>query len=364
MKILKNYAKLLLFTGLILSISSCKKEVEIPLTTIEIGIQDNYAFTYGDQQEIALPANIASANDVQISFSFSQTPDVELGSAGSLYAKLGKSLSFDKASGKIKLNTAMLYPNDAVSSITGSKLPSVYKVEVLASSLAAGFQGKQTIEIKIAPAKLQIKGLDNQVAIPFAYVLYGDFANFELEAPASLTDGASFDLDNKAGIGTDVSITTNQLRFGTNAGDPTKKAEKAYDVVPVLKKDGFNVASRSFRVFFIPKIKFFYGTYYSDLDLTLLFNNIHIALSNGYVSAKPTLYPEKYISTFNIISVEKDGKVFSDQAGIFTIDGKTGAITVSKNTSLSAGAYKFTVKAITTTGLEFTTTLTLDMSEG
>jgi hypothetical protein len=364
MKILKNYAKLLLFTGLLFSAAACKKEGETPLNTIEIGLPVSFSLVYGDQQEISLPSNITNASDARISFDFSQTPNVQIGATSSLHDKMGSSLTFDKATGKIKLNTTMLYPNDEISAITGNKIPSSYKVEVLVNSAAAGFQGKQTIEIKIAAAKLDIKGLDNKVAIPFAYVLYGDAATFELEAPTSIMKDANWDINNKAAIGTDVSIATNQLRFGTNAGDPNKKAEKAYDVVPVLKKDGFNVASRSFRVFFIPKIKFFYGTYYSDLDLTLLFNNIHIALSNGYVSSAPTLYPEKYKSTFSIISIEKDGTVFSAPAGIFTINDKTGSITVAKNTSLTAGAYKFTVKAITTTGLEFTTSLTLNMSQG
>lgn len=364
MKIFKNYAKLLLFTGLLSSLAACKKEGETPMTTIDIGLPGSFSLVYGDQQEIIIPSTILKASDARISFDFSQTPNVQIGTTGSLHDKMGLALTFDKVTGKIKLNTAMLYPNDEISAITGSKLPSSYKVDVMASSNAAGFQGKQTIEFKIAAAKLDIKGLDNRLATPFAYVLYGDAANFELEAPSNIMGGANWGIDNKVATGTDVSIVNNQLRFGLNAGDPNKKAEKAYDVVPVLKKDGFNIASRSLRVFFIPKIKFFYGTYYSDLDLTLLFNSIHIALSNGYVSAAPTLYPDKYKSTFSITNVEKDGAVFSAPSGIFTINDKTGSITVAKNTILTAGAYKFTVKAITTTGLEFTTTLTLNMSQG
>jgi len=354
----------MLLSGLILSFASCKKEAESPLNTVEIGLPANYSVVYGDDQEITLPSNILNASDVQVSFDFSQVPNAQIGASGSLHDKLGKAILFDKSNGKIKLTSSMLYPNDAVSSTNGTKLPSTYKIEVSASSKSAGFQGKQTLEFKIAPAKLNVKGLDNQTAIPFAYVLYGDVANFELEAPAHTMEGTSWDIDNRTAVGTDVSMLNNQLRFPTTAGDPAKKTEKAYDVVPALKKDGFTVASRSFRVFFIPQIKFFYGTYYSDLDLTLLFNNIHIELSNGYVSSIPTLYPEKYKSTFSLTTVEKDGKLFSAPAGVFSINEKTGSITVTKNTSLTAGAYKFTVKAVTTTGLEFSTTLTLNMSEG
>ncbi|WP_010602923.1 hypothetical protein, partial [Pedobacter agri] len=295
---------------------------------------------------------------------FSQVPNIQLGNSGSLHDKLKRALSFDKTSGKIKIQSAALYPNDAISSLNGSKIPSSYKVDVIANSKSAGFQGRQTIDFKITPAKLNIKGLDNQAAIPFAYILYGDAANFDLEASGNIMQDINWDIENKSTIGTDVSVVNSQLRFMTGAGDPAKKTEKSYDVIPVLKKDGFTVATRSFRVFFIPQIKFFYGTYYSDLDLTLLFNNIHIALSNGYVSAVPTLFPEKYKSTFSIVSIEKDGKSFTAPTGVFSINEKTGSITVTKNTSLTAGAYKFTVKAVTTTGLEFSTTLTLNMSQG
>ena len=364
MKMLKNYTKLLLISGLIFSFSSCKKDVELPINNIEIGLPANSSVVYGNDQEILLPSNISGASDVQVSFEFSQVPNVQLGNSGSLHDKLKKALSFDKNSGKIILQSAVLYPNDAVSSLDGSKIPSSYKVDIIASSKSAGFQGRQTIDFKITPAKLNIKGLDNQAAIPFAYILYGDAANFDLEASGNIMQDASWDIENKTTIGTDVSVLNNQLRFTAGAGDPAKKTEKSYDVVPVLKKDGFTIATRSFRVFFIPQIKFFYGTYYSDLDLTLLFNNIHIALSNGYVSAVPTLFPEKYKSTFSIISIEKDGKSFTAPTGVFSINEKTGSITVIKNTSLTAGAYRFIVKAVTTTGLEFSTSLTLNMSQG
>ena len=364
MEMLKNYTKLLLMSGLILSFSSCKKDSETPINNIEIGLPTNYSVVYGDDQEILLPSNVAAASDVQVSFDFSQVPNVQLGNSGSLHDKLGKAILFDKASGKIKIQSSLLYPNDAISSLDGSKIPASYKVDVIASSKSAAFKGRQTIEFKIAAAKLNIKGLDNQASIPFAYVLYGDPANFELEAPENILQGSGWDIENKTAIGTDVSMLNSQLRFTAGAGDPAKKTEKSYDVVPVLKKDGFTVATRSFRVFFIPQIKFFYGTYYSDLDLTLLFNNIHIGLSNGYVSSVPTLFPEKYKSTFSLVSVEKDGKSFSAPTGVFSINEKTGSITVSKNTSLTAGAYKFTVKAVTTTGLEFSTSLTLNMSQG
>jgi hypothetical protein len=363
MELLKNYKKLVLIAGLFVSMSSCKKDVESPVTEVAINLPSSIALTYGEQQDIALPAELLNATDVQVRFDLKETINLQVSSASKLHDKLGQAITFDKNTGKLHVNTTGLYPNNMVSSLTGVKLPETYKITVVVSSSEKAFEGKQTVDLKIAPAKLSIKGLDNQAAIPFAYVLYGDPAEFALEASADIMENTVWNIDNKGSVGTDVNIISNQLQFPNNAGDPAKKAEKAYDVTPVLQKDGFTVASRIFRVVFIPKIKFFYGTYYSDLDLTILLNNLHIALSNGYISSAPTLYPEIYKSGFAIVSIIKDGKAVDNTDGIFEIDTKTGSVTVKKNSVLTQGAYTITVKATTTTGLEFNTTLTLNMSK-
>lgn len=363
MKITKNYSKLLLVCGLFVSISGCKKDAETPLNNIEINLPGTVSLRYGEQHDITLPENILSASDVKITLELNETENVQINSSGNLHDKLVQAIVIDKAAKNIHINSSLLYPNGTVSSVTGKKLPDSYKVAVVASSASQGFQGKQTIEIKVTAAGLDIKGLDNTISIPVAYVLYGNAASYELEAPASILAGTSWDIENKSILGTDISLNANQLKFPATAGDPDKKTEKAYDVIPVLKKDGFTVASRVFRVFIIPQIKFFFGTYYSDLDLTIFLDNLHIALSNGYISSAPTLYPEKYKSSFVIRSVDKDGKPFDNTEGVFAIDAKTGSVTVKKNLTLTEGAYKITVKAITTTGLEFLTTLTLNMSK-
>jgi hypothetical protein len=363
MELLKNYTKLVLIAGLFLSISSCKKDGETPVTGVAINLPSSIALTYGEQQDIDLPADLLSAADVQVRLDFKETNNLQVSSTSKLHDKLGQAITFDKKTGKLHVNSTALYPNNAVSSLTETKLPESYKITVIVSSSEKAFEGKQTVELKIAPAKLSIKGLDNQAAVPFAYVLYGDPANFDLEASSAITEGAIWNVENKASIGTDITVKSNQLQFPANAGDPNKKAEKAYDVIPVLQKDGFSVASRTFRVVFIPKIKFFYGAYYSDLDLTILLNNLHIALSNGYISSAPTLYPEEYKSGFAILSIVKDGKAIENTDGIFDINSQTGSVTVKKNSVLTQGAYVITVKATTTTGLEFNTTLTLNMSK-
>lgn len=362
--ILKNYSRLLLIAGLCLSLSACKKEKQLELNTIDLGLPSTVSLVYGQEQDINLPASVQHASDADISLDFSQVKNIQVNSAIKLHDQLSRAVVFDKTTGKLHVNSILLYPNNSVSSTSGNKIPESYKVTVQASSKSQGIQARQTFELKISPAKLTIKGLDNQSTVPFAYVLYGEAATFELEAPAAWLANSRWMLENKAALGADVSLVSNKLSFGTNAGDPAKKAEKAYDLIPVLQKDGFTIASRAFKVTFIPQIKFFYGTYYADLNLTILTNSIYIALSNGYISASPTLYPEQYKSTFAISSIEKNGIAIDNKDGIFAIDEKTGSVIVKKNNTLTQGAYKFTVKARTTTGLEFSTTLTLNMEKG
>ena len=364
MQLFTKTTKLLMVLGMVLSISACKKNEDIPLNQVPIDLPGSLSLVYGDQQEILLPENIRNASDLQIRFDFNATENVQINSSSRLHDKLTEAVTIENTTGKIHVNSTLLYPNGAVSASSGSKIPQSYKITVVASSAEKAFEGKQSIEVKVTPAKVNIKGLDNEAAIPFTYVLYGNPANFELEAPGILLEGTTWRIENSTSLSAEVTLKSNHLQFSASAGDPNKKAEKAYDVVPSLQKDGFSIALRSFRVIFMPQIKFFYGQYYADLDLTILLNQLHIALSNGYKSTPPTLYPQDYKSTFEIVSIEKDNKAFENIDDIFTIDSKTGSVSVKKNSVLTEGAYKVTVKALTTTGLGFTTTLTLNMSKG
>ncbi|KAF2510557.1 DUF4958 domain-containing protein [Flavobacterium foetidum] len=359
----KNYFRLLFMGLLALSITACSSDNEqTPQQQIDIDLTPATSMVYGEQQRIALPSSVLKASDLQIKLDFSLNENVKVNAAENLNDKLAKAVTVDSESGKINIDSGLLYPNSAVSA-NGTKLPDSYKIIVNASSASQNFQGRQTIDFKVTPAKLSMKGIESKAAIPVAYVIYGDAANFELEAPQTISAAMSWAIENQSAVGTEVSLSSNVLKFPANAGDPDKKAEKAYDVTPILLKDGFKVASTTFRVIFIPKIKFFFGTYYPEYDLTIVLNNLHIALSNGYVSAAPAFSPEAYKSSFAINGIKKDGQPFSDTESIFSINEKTGSVTVKKSTSMTAGAYEITVKAITTTGLEFMTTLTLNMSK-
>ncbi|WP_281232436.1 hypothetical protein [Flavobacterium gelatinilyticum] len=358
----KNYARSLFMGLLALSLTACSSDnEETPQKQIDIELTPTASMVYGEQQSITLPSSVLDASDVQISLDFSLNENVKVNASEFLNDKLSKAVTVNKESGKINVNSGLLYPNSAVSG-NGTKLPDSYKITVNVSSVSQNFQGKQTIDFKITPAKLSIKDIESKAVIPVAYVIYGDAANFELEAPQTVSADMSWAIENPSAIGTEVTLNSNVLKFAANAGDPDKKAEKAYDVTPVLLKDNFRVASTTFRVIFIPKIKFFFGTYYPEYDLTIVLNNLHIALSNGYVSAAPAFSPEAYKSSFAINGIKKDGQPFSDTESIFSINEKTGSVSVKKSTSLTAGAYEITVKAITTTGLEFLTTLTLNMA--
>lgn len=363
---IKNYTKLLSVSAsivlLVFTVSSCKKDTtNEPVQTV-LNLPSEVNISYGEITDIALPAELIEQSDVTFRVEFNETNNIQINSETKLRDKLVKAIEIDREAGKIHIDSRLLYPNDVISSITGNKLPENYKITVIAGSLSGRIEGRQTFDLKIIPGKLLIKDIDNSNDIPYAYVLYNDRGvTFELEAPSISTDGSNWYLPVVKDAGSLITLNGNQLKFAANAGDPKQQSEHAYDLEPALQKDGFTIASRKFRVIFIPQIKFFFGTYYPEYNLTVLVNLVHIGLSNGYISSAPTLYPEKYKSTFSISSIQKDGEVYQNSEGIFAVNSSTGSVTVKQNTTLKAGRYKLIIKALTTTGLEFSTDLTLVM---
>jgi len=362
----KTYKKLLPGAAgifmLLLTFSSCKKDAAVVPEEISLSLPSTLSVVYGEVTDLPLPAELTGQADLTFKIEFSETENIQIGSGVKLYDKLARAVTVDKQQGKIHIDSRLVYPNGAVSSINGNTLPESYKVTVVASSSQGTITGRQTMALRVNPAQARIKDLKETGGIPFAYVLYSDKgAVFELEAPAISTEGTTWYLPAVADANSVVAITGAQIRFSANAGDTKKQAEQTYNLEPALQKDGFTVAATKLRVVFIPQIKFFYGTYYPEYDLTLIFNLLHIALSNGYLSAKPVLYPERYKSTFRISSIAKDGVAYDNSQGIFEIESTTGAVRVKQNSSLTAGQYKLIITALTTTGLEFTTDLTLAM---
>lgn len=346
-----------------LLMSSCKKDNQTETREVAIDLPSALTLTYGEEKDLVIPSDLLNQADVNLKLEFTDNENIQINAESKLYDKLAKAITIDRKQGRIHMNSSLIYPNGAVSTITGKKLPDNYKLTVIATSADQKVSGKKTVAVTVLPAKFNIKGLDNTSDIPFAYVLYSDAgAIFEMDASPLSSEATTWDLDAKEAASV-VTLSGNKIQFKSTAGDPSKKNEQSYDLVSKLKKDGFEVASKPFRVIFIPQIKFFYGTYYPEYNLTVLLNQVYIALSNAYVSSAPTLYPEKYKSKFSIITIEKDGKPFENNEGLLTLDEKTGVVSVKKNTTLTQGSYKISVKAVTTVGLEFTSTMTLNMSK-
>jgi len=345
--------------------SSCKKETAPNPTEISLSLPSQVSLRYGETQEINLPKDLSSNNGLIFSFDFSQTGEINLGNGSKLSDKLNQAIKFDDKKQSIQINSALLYPNGAQSS--SARIPDDYKVTVIAkeSHGTVTVLAKESFSIKVMAGSIAIKGLKDGNELPYSYVLYNDQStDFEIDPLGIPIAGASFHLMKKDGQENIASISGTHIKLSKDAGDPKKKAEKSFELTPELRKDGFPVASTTFRVILIPQIKFLFGQYYPDLNLTIDFSLIHIGLSNGYVSAAPTLYPEKYKSTFELVSIQKDGIAFADSEKLFSVNTQTGVVSVKKSDSLKAGSYKVTIKALTTTGLEFTTNLTLAMSEG
>ncbi|CAM3695846.1 hypothetical protein [Sphingobacterium prati] len=342
--------------------SSCKKETAPTPTEISLSLPSQVSLRYGETQEINLPKDLSSNTGLTFSFDFSQTGEINLGNGSKLSDKLNQAIKFDSEKQSIQINSALLYPNGAQSN--DARIPDDYKVTVIAKESHGTVVAKEGFSIRILAGSIAIKGLKNGDELPYSYVLYNDQStDFEIDPLGIPITGASFHLVKKDGQENIASISGTHIKLSKDAGDPEKKAEKSFELTPELRKDGFPIASTTFRVILIPQIKFLFGQYYPDLNLTIDFSLIHIGLSNGYVSAAPTLYPEKYKSTFELVSIEKDGIAFADSEKLFNVNTQTGAVSVKKSDSLKAGSYKVTIKALTTTGLAFTTNLTLAMAE-
>lgn len=364
MRISKNFVLLSLMAAtFFLAVSACKKDNQLESIQVPVNLPAGLALEYGQQEDITIPEELSSQTKLNFELAFTETANTEIQAGSKLHEKMAKAITLDRKAGKIHVDARGLYPNGSASSVNGNKIPDTYKITLRVSSADGSMEGSQTIDLKVSAAKLDVKGWDNSIDIPYAYILYSDKqSSIELESPLGPEDGLSWYLHTEGDAAKAFSLNKNQVLVSAAAGDPLKKEEVAYDLNPSLQKDGFTVATRHIRLVIIPQIRFFYGTYYSDLNLTILLNQLHIALSNGYRSAAPTLFPEKYKSSFSIGSIQKDGKAFDNKDGFFEISSQTGVVTVKQNTVLTAGSYKLIVRALTTTGLTFDTDLTLNMS--
>lgn len=357
------FTVLTVVTTLLSTTLSCQKDTFKPEPTIEIALPENTGMSYGQMVNIPIPSSLSNRNDLTLSLSYEKTTNVEISSSIKLHERLSKAVTFDENRQAIVINSSLLYPNRALSTTSGNKIPDSYAVTLLAKTSTGETVAKSDFKFTVSEGTIGINGADISNEIPFAYALYSEnVTTFKLEALDLPTEGTSWHLSSSTGEPNSVAIENSTIRFSTGAGHPDKKSEYTYDLRPALLKDGFPVASTAFRVVFIPRVKFFFGMYYPDMDLTINLNLLHIALGNGYLSAEPMIYPENYKSSFSLQSVSLDGATFDNSAAIFSVNPQTGAITVKKDDTLKAGSYKMIVNAVTTTGHELQTDLTLVMS--
>lgn len=342
---------------------SCKKDSAVEIKTLDFSLPILKPLTYGDQQNIALPKSLTEVADMDLSLSFDQTENVSLSSGIKLHDRMAQALTLDKKSGSLLVNSTLLYPNDASSSTNNNKIPEVYKITLKASSRQAAMQGEHTMDLIIKPDILSINGLNNEASVPYAYVLYNEpDVTYQLISKVAADASNSWYLRVNSTGNPPVTLDGDKIRVNTAAGDPAQKEEKSYELSASLLKDGYAVAVRDFKLTYIPQIKFFYGNYYPEYDLTLYLNQLHIALGKAYRSSAPTLYPAQYKGGYRILSIKKDGILFNDESDVFDIDEKSGSVTVKANEILSAGKYTFNVEAVTTTGRTFITDLSLNLA--
>jgi hypothetical protein len=349
-----------------LGLSGCRKnELE---TIVNQGylppfsLPDSLTLTYGQRLQLDLPAEYQGLPDVTLALSFKDNPRLKLTATDSLTTLLAQAVTVDPAARRVSIDAAGLYPTNAVSATTGLRTPTSYRATLTATS-STGFKAvKSAVKIRVVPAQLTINELPNTDKIPYGYGIYDNkpLAYTIGYAGLSATNTALALHVNGRPDGK-VTLAGQQVVVAAGAGDPAQKAEWIYDLIPSLTKDGYDVATRQFRVVLMPKPKFFFGTYYSDYDLTVLENRVVIRLGSAYTSKAPTFYPAKYKGSISLKSIEKDGVAYNDFSKVFSVDATTGKVSVATNPVLAAGSYKVIVQTQATTGLLLETALTLVM---
>ncbi len=348
-----------------LGLAGCKTELE---QVVNLGylppitLPDSLVLTYGQQTQLLLPAEYQGRADVRLALGFGDNPRLKLTDADSLKDVLVRAITVDQAARRVSIDTRRLYPSNMLSISNGVRTPRVYRVTLTARS-TSGFQPvKSLFTVRVVPAQLNIAELNTPDKIPYGYGIYdGKPLYYTIDYAGLDATSTTLGLHVNGRPDGKVLLSGQRVQIAADAGDPTRKYEWTYDMIPQLFKDGYEVARRQFRVVLMPKPKFFFGTYYASYDLTVLQNRVVILLGKGYTSAAPTFYPDKYKGSYALKSIEKDGLPYPDSSQIFSVDATTGIVTVAPNVVLAAGSYKVTVQTQTTTGLPLTADLTLVM---
>jgi hypothetical protein len=351
-----------------LSLSSCRK-TELD-EVVNLGylppftLPDSLALTYGQKIQLDLPAEYQNLPNVTLALSFKDNSAVKVNATDSLTTLVARAVTVDQTTRKVTIDAGLLYPSTTTSNTYNVRTPRNYLATLTATS-STGFQAvKSRIKIRVLPAQLNLVEVPTTDVIPYAYGIYDNKPLYYTVDYAGLNaTNTQLILDVNGRPDGKVGITGQQVVVAAGAGDPDQKSEWTYDLLPTLTKDGYRVAFRQFRVVLMPTPKFFFGTYYSDYNITVLENRLVLQLGKAYTSKAPTFYPAKYQGSYTLKSISKDGAPFVDSAKIFSVDATTGKVSTLANIGLPAGEYKVTVQTKATTGLTLETSLTLVMEQ-
>jgi len=350
----------------VLALLSCKKDGDTVLPEISFDLPADINLVYGKHDTIDLNTFIVNqGNGVNFSVGFEPTENVQITPQITLHNQLEKAIFIDK-SGKLFIKSEELYPNGTTSSLNGKKIPAQYSVTVSAKSTDGKEVAQKLLSIRVLELEdLQFKYFDDlkKGQLKIFNIMYTDTDSyFTLTKPVpsknltlKLTEAQAKE------VGLSLQDTALKLYWKGNAN---QEHDKYMELNPKLEKDGFAIGSASFSIRYIPKIEFFFGELYLDpstQSIKKLSTSFRRSSVEGGSAIQPTFFPEKLISSFEISSIEKDGRIFSDTEMVFTIDKGTGMVSVKNNTSLKAGIYTLTLQANTTNGQKVITTLSLGL---
>lgn len=359
-------AQFFVYALLVLPLMSCKKDGATTLPEITFDLPADINLVYGQQDTIDLNTFVVNqGNGVNFTVGFEPTENLQITPQITLHSQLEKAIFVDK-SGKLFIKSEQLYPNGATSSLSDKKIPEQYSMTLYARSTDGKEVAQKMLSIRVSELEdLQFKYFEDlqRGKLKILHTLYADkSSNFTL-LKAVPSKNLILKLPEAQAKDVELSLQDTELKISWK-GTPNQENDKYMELNPKLEKDGFAIGSASFSVRFIPKIEFFFGELFLD-PISNTMKKLNTSFRRGSIDGGstilPTFFPEKLISSFEISSIEKDGRVFNDLETVFTIDKRTGAVSVKNNTSLKDGIYKLTLKANTANGQQVTTALSLGL---
>lgn len=342
--------------------TACNKEYVTNGYLAPLGLPDSVSSVYGDTIRLQLPAEYDDKVSIELNVNH---PGQQVDKEHSLLQLVKEAVEIDRKSNQLTIYTDKLYPTNAFSAEFQNQIPSYYPIVLTANSSTGLKPITKTVKVAVAPSKIYIKNVENKTAVLLPFGLYSeknksfDLAIEGLADPTKLNYSFASDYGNQDA---NISLNNNQLLVGDAAGDKDRKKEFVYTLRANALKNGYLVATRDMKLTLLPDPSFFYGIYYEQYDLKVIYNRFVIALGNAFTSDAPVFNPEKYRGTFKIKEILKDNVSFTNKDALFSINTQTGVISLKKNGSLDAGEYKLKIETTANNGLVANTDFTLVMS--